>query len=35
LFVTDDLDEAVERVRYAQERRSAATPAATVKADAQ
>jgi hypothetical protein len=35
LFVTDDLDEAVERVRYAHERRSSATPAAAVKADAE
>jgi uncharacterized protein (TIGR00730 family) len=35
LFVTDDLDEVVERVRHAYERRSPATPAAPVKADAQ
>jgi uncharacterized protein (TIGR00730 family) len=35
LFVTDDLDEAVERVRHAHERRSSATPAAAVKADAE
>ena len=35
LFVTDDLDEVVERVRAGYERRSSATPAAAVKADAQ
>ena len=35
LFVTDDLDEVVERVRAGYERRSAETPAAAVKADAQ
>ncbi len=35
LFVTDDLDEVVERVRAGYERRSAETPAAPVKADAQ
>jgi uncharacterized protein (TIGR00730 family) len=35
LFITDDLDEVVERVRAGYERRSTATPAAPVKADAQ
>jgi uncharacterized protein (TIGR00730 family) len=35
LFVTDDLGEAVERVRHGYDRRSSATPAAPVKADAQ
>jgi hypothetical protein len=35
LFVTDDLDEVVERVRAGYERRSSETPAAPVKADAQ
>ena len=35
LFVTDDLDEVVERVRAGFERRSSVTPAAPVKADAQ
>jgi uncharacterized protein (TIGR00730 family) len=35
LFVTDDLDEVVERVRQGYERRSSETPAAPVKADAQ
>ena len=35
LFVTDDLDEAVDRVRDDYERRSSETPAAAVKADAQ
>jgi uncharacterized protein (TIGR00730 family) len=35
LFVTDDLDEAVERVRHGYEQRSSETPAAPVKADAQ
>jgi uncharacterized protein (TIGR00730 family) len=35
LFVTDDLEAAVERVRYAHEHRSPATPAAPVKADAE
>ena len=35
LFVTDDLDEVVERVRAGYERRSAETPAAAAKADAQ
>jgi predicted Rossmann-fold nucleotide-binding protein len=35
LFVTDDLDEAVERVRQGYEQRSYETPAAPVKADAQ
>jgi uncharacterized protein (TIGR00730 family) len=35
LFITDDLDEVVERVRTGYERRSTATPAAPVKADAQ
>jgi uncharacterized protein (TIGR00730 family) len=35
LFVTDDLDEAVERVRHGHEQRSSETPAAPVKADAQ
>ena len=35
LHVTDDLDEVVERVRAGYEQRSSATPAATVKADAQ
>jgi uncharacterized protein (TIGR00730 family) len=35
LYVTDDLDEAVERVREAHDRRSAQTPAAPAKADAQ
>jgi len=35
LFVTDDLDEVVERVRAAYEHRSRETPAAPVKADAQ
>ncbi len=35
LFVTDDLDEVVERVRHGYERRSSETPAAPVKADAQ
>jgi hypothetical protein len=35
LFVTDDLDEAVERVRGGYEQRSSETPAAPVKADAQ
>jgi len=35
LFVTDDLDEVVERVRAGYERRSSETPAAQVKADAQ
>src|SRR6266516_575459 len=33
LFVTDDLDEVVERVRAGYERRSAETPAAAAKAD--
>ena len=35
LFVTDDLDEAVERVRHGYQQRSPATSAAPVKADAQ
>jgi len=35
LFVTDDLDEVVERVSAGYERRSSETPAAPVKADAQ
>jgi len=35
LYVTDDLDEAVAQVRDRYERRSAETPAAPVKADAQ
>jgi predicted Rossmann-fold nucleotide-binding protein len=35
LFVTDDLDEVVQRVRDGYERRSPTTPAAPVKADAQ
>jgi uncharacterized protein (TIGR00730 family) len=35
LFVTDDLDEAVMRVRRGYEQRSSETPAAPVKADAQ
>jgi predicted Rossmann-fold nucleotide-binding protein len=37
LFVTDDLDEAVERVRHGYQQRSSETetPAAPVKADAQ
>jgi uncharacterized protein (TIGR00730 family) len=35
LFVTNDLDEVVERVRAGYERRSAETPAVPVKADAQ
>jgi uncharacterized protein (TIGR00730 family) len=35
LFVTDDLDEAVERVRGGYEQRSSETPAAPVKSDAQ
>ena len=35
LFVTDDLDEAVERVRGGYSQRDAETPAAPVKADAQ
>jgi hypothetical protein len=35
LFVTDDLDEAVERVRQGYKQRSSETPAAPVKADAQ
>jgi uncharacterized protein (TIGR00730 family) len=35
LYATDDLDEAVERVREAHERRSKETPAAAAKADAQ
>ena len=35
LYVTDDLDEAVERVRQGYEQRSPATPAAPAKADAQ
>ena len=35
LFVTDDLDEAVERVRQGYEQRLPETPAAPVKADAQ
>jgi uncharacterized protein (TIGR00730 family) len=35
LFVTDDLDEAVERVRQGYVRRSSETPADPVKADAQ
>jgi uncharacterized protein (TIGR00730 family) len=35
LFVTDDLDEVIERVRYAHGQRSAATPAAAAKADAE
>ncbi len=35
LFVTDDLDEVVERVRAGYERRSSETPAAPVKDDAQ
>jgi uncharacterized protein (TIGR00730 family) len=35
LFVTDDLDEVVDRVRAGFERRSSETPAAPVKADAQ
>jgi uncharacterized protein (TIGR00730 family) len=35
LFVTDDLDEAVERVREGYGRRSSETPAAPIKADAQ
>jgi len=35
LFVTDDLDEAVGRVRHGYEQRSSETPAAPVKADAQ
>jgi uncharacterized protein (TIGR00730 family) len=35
LFITDDLDEAVERVRDCYEKRCAESPAAPVKADAQ
>jgi uncharacterized protein (TIGR00730 family) len=35
LFVTDDLDEVVERVRQGYEQRSSETPAAPVKADGQ
>jgi len=35
LFVTDDLDEVVERVCFAHERRSSASPVAPVKADAE
>jgi uncharacterized protein (TIGR00730 family) len=35
LYVTDDLDEAVERVRHGYEQRSSETPAAPAKADAQ
>ena len=35
LFVTDDLDEVVERVRAGYERRSSTTPAVPLKADAQ
>jgi uncharacterized protein (TIGR00730 family) len=35
LFVTDDLDEVVERVRQGYERRTPQSPAAPVKADAQ
>jgi len=35
LFVTDDLDEAVERVRDGYSQRGAETPLAPVKADAQ
>jgi hypothetical protein len=35
LFVTDDLDEAVERVRHGYKQRSSEIPAAPVKADAQ
>ena len=35
LFVTDDLDEAVERVRHGYKQRSSETPADPVKADAQ
>jgi uncharacterized protein (TIGR00730 family) len=35
LFVTDDLDEAVERVRGGYQQRSSETPAAPVKSDAQ
>jgi uncharacterized protein (TIGR00730 family) len=35
LFVTDDLDEVVERVRAGYEQRSSETPAVPVKADAQ
>jgi uncharacterized protein (TIGR00730 family) len=35
LFITDDLDEAVERVRHGYKQRSSETPAAPVKADAQ
>ncbi len=35
LFVTDDLDEVVERIRHGYERRSSETRAAPVKADAQ
>jgi len=35
LFVTDDLDEVVERVRHGYEQRGTETPAAPVKADAQ
>jgi len=35
LFVTDDLDEAIERVRHGYKQRSSETPAAPVKADAQ
>jgi len=35
LFVTDDLDEAVERVRHGYQQRSSETPAAPVKSDAQ
>ena len=35
LFITDDLDEVVERVRQGYEQRSSETPAVPVKADAQ
>ena len=35
LFVTDDLDEVIERVCHALGQRSSATPAATAKADAE
>jgi ribosome maturation protein Sdo1 len=35
LFVTDDLDEVVERVRAGYEQRSSETPALPAKADAQ
>ncbi|MGZ4337418.1 MAG: LOG family protein [Gaiellaceae bacterium] len=35
LFVTDDLDDAVERVRHGYKQRSSETPAAPVKSDAQ